>query len=66
MGQSDRAVAFQRVSFPERNRTWPWWWQCFLSMPGLDEEFGAPSSQRHSAELRCRREQLSRGQVGRL
>lgn len=37
-----RTMAFQQVSLPEHDRTWPWWW-CFLSVPVLDEESEAPS-----------------------
>lgn len=63
VGHSDRAVAFQQVSFPEHDRTWPWWCWCFLSVPVLDEESGATSLQSHSTELCCHREQLSCWQV---
>lgn len=40
-GQSERAVAYQEVSFLEHDRTWPWW--CFWSVPEPDEGSGTSS-----------------------
>lgn len=61
--QSDRAVAFQQVSFLEYDRTWPWWCWHLWSMPVLVEESGAPSLQSHLAEPCSHREELFCWQV---